>query len=762
MGAQSEIRAVLVLIGFTSVIAQIVLMRELIVVFSGNEISLGLMLASWLLWTALGSSIAARRPVRHPRRLVAALEILVAGALPSAIVAARASKGAFQSVPGEILGPGAMLLISVSVLSFFCLFSGGLFAAGSRLLAAEMRAATAEATGAVYLIEALGSGAGGLLASLVLIRYFTAVEIALFLSLLNLLAAAAIAITRTGYRRATMAAVIASFVLIIFPVASRRLEAASLARLWRGFHLIASRNSVYGNLAVVETEGSRSAFENGLTSFTVPDASAAEEAVHYALLEHPSPKSLLLIGGGINGSITEALKHTGLGRLDYVELDPSIIGLARSYFPAQWSRLAADRRVHVHNVDGRLFLRTANCKYDTIIVNLSDPQTAQLNRFYTLEFFREAAGKLAPGGVFSFRLTAAENYISPELAEFLRCVNKTLHEVFSDVVTIPGEAVHFFAARQRGILVADAERLVERLRSRGIQTTYVREYYIPFRMMPDRMADLESQIRPRPETAINRDFTPVAYYFDVALWSARFSSSYRRLFAWLAQVRFGVLAGATLGLLAISAATVRFSKKARSRTSAGSCVALMGFTMIGLEMLLLLAFQAIYGYVYHQLAIVIAAFMAGMALGSWWSMRTAPAGTSGLRSLARIQAMAAAAPLILYALFRLLAFIETPLGLFAASQVVFPVLALCCGSLGGYQFPLASRIFFGARETQARGPGILYAIDLAGACLGALLISAYLIPVFGFLKTATLMAMLNLAPAMWARLWVSEHEAPPE
>ena len=51
------VRPVLVLIGFTAAIAQIVLMRELMVVFYGNEISLGLMLGSWLFWTAVGLSL---------------------------------------------------------------------------------------------------------------------------------------------------------------------------------------------------------------------------------------------------------------------------------------------------------------------------------------------------------------------------------------------------------------------------------------------------------------------------------------------------------------------------------------------------------------------------------------------------------------------------------------------------------------------------------------------------------------------------------
>jgi spermidine synthase len=760
------VQAVLLLIGFTAVIAQIVLMRELIVVFSGNEISLGLMLASWLVWTAVGSSVFGRSGarLRNLRRLVASLETLVALALPATIMAARASKGLFQSLPGEILGPGAMFLISLAVLSFFCVLSGWLFAAGSRLFAEDVNTPMAESTGTVYLLEAIGSGVGGILASLLLIRYFTSLEIALFLSLLNLLAAVTMTLPSTVHRSAIAAALLGVFASLIIPAGSEKLEAISLAWLWRGFHLVATRNSVYGNLAVVETEGSRSTFENGRVIFNVPDPAAAEEAVHYALLEHPSPKNVLLIGGGVNGSIREALKHPSLQRLDYVELDPAIIELARQYFPKEWAPIAADPRVHVYNLDGRPFLKTANFRYDVIIVNLPDPQTAQLNRFYTLEFFQEAAQKLARGGILSFQLTASENYISPELSEFLRCVNKTLREVFPDVTAIPGDTVHFFASNQAG-LVTDPQDLLARLRSRRIQTSYVREYYVPFRMMPDRMADLESHIRPQSDTRINRDFAPVAYYFDAALWSARFSGSYRRLFRSVAHVSFGGLAGGIVALAALAVvAGWRSPPRHRRQTSAGLSVAAMGFTLIGLEMLILLAFQAIYGYVYHQLAIVIAGFMVGTAVGSWWTLRRAaiggPVNRRDMRSLALLQALAALSPLVLYLLFRLLALIQNPGGLFLASQIVFPILALCCGLLGGLQFPLASRIFFGSRQ-RTRGPGTLYAIDLVGSCAAAAVFSVYLIPVFGFLKTAVLTAIVNLAPAVLASLPVSESESGP-
>ena len=225
------IRAVLVLIGFTAVVAQIVLMRELIVIFYGNEVSLGLMLASWLFWAAVGSSLLGRlvARLRPARRLVAGLEVLIAAAFPVTIWAARASRWVFQSLPGEILGPGPMLAVSFLVLSAFCALSGWLFAAGIRLYAEEAGASTARATGVVYLLEAAGSGVGGILASLVLIRYLSPFEIASLVGLLNLLAAAGLVIRARAMRRIVTAALLIGAVLCF--AASRRVEAVSLSYL---------------------------------------------------------------------------------------------------------------------------------------------------------------------------------------------------------------------------------------------------------------------------------------------------------------------------------------------------------------------------------------------------------------------------------------------------------------------------------------------------------------------------------------------------
>src|SRR5690349_17242921 len=101
------LRPALVLIGLTAIVAQIVLMRELLVVFCGNEVSLGIILASWLLWTAFGSSVLGRwaARTRNPRRLMVLLQSLFGVIFPVTILAVRASKSVFQTTPGEILGP---------------------------------------------------------------------------------------------------------------------------------------------------------------------------------------------------------------------------------------------------------------------------------------------------------------------------------------------------------------------------------------------------------------------------------------------------------------------------------------------------------------------------------------------------------------------------------------------------------------------------------------------------------------------------------
>jgi spermidine synthase len=749
------VRAALAVCGFTAVIGQIVLMRELIQVFNGNEIALGILLATWLLWTAAGSALTsalAQAPIASPSRArlaVAALECLLAASLPATIWALRCSKTFFQTVPGELVGPVPMLLTSLVCLSVFCAASGALFVAAVRMIAAELDLSARAAASAAYLLEAAGSALGGVLASVVLVRFLDAFQIAAIVGLLNVFVAAAL-LFRMKRPQATLLAVataLAAVPLLIW--VAPQCDAAARARLWRGFHVVADHNSIYGNLTVTETGAIRSLYENGFILANAPDPAAAEEAVDYALLEHAAPRRVLLIGGGVNGGVAEALKHPTVESLDYVELDPALIAMAQQHFPAQTEVFRTDPRVHLHLLDGRRFLAETKEKFDVIIVDVPDPQTAQLNRFYTVEFFRLARAHLAPDGLLATQLRSSEETISPDLAEFLRSIRRTLGEVFPYQAAIPGETIHFFAAAQAGVLTRDPQLLVARLRQRKLNTQYVREYFIPYRMMPDRMDQVETNLAPLPSTPVNRDFAPIAYEFDVVLWSAQFRSSYTTWFRAAEHLDFAKVAGvlAIVLLLGVVLIALLPGRERRERATAGASVAATGFTLMALQIFLFLGFQAVYGYVYTELAILIGLFMAGIALGSWLGMRRETANRSWILAAAQLL-LALAAPALLLAVGAIGGF-SSRTATWLAAQIVFPALAALAGLLGGFQFITAAGIFLRGRGQDA-GFGLLYAIDLLGGCVGALALSTFLIPVFGFWRTAWLVVAINMAAMLLA------------
>jgi spermidine synthase len=760
------VKAALALVGFSAVIGQIVLMRELIVVFDGNEISLGVVLATWLFWTAAGSFLGSKfvPSAERSRRLVAGLECFLGLTLPPTIWILRASKTFFQRVPGELVGPVPMLLTSLVCLSVFCAFSGGLFVATSRLYQQASGVSGRIATSTAYLMEAVGSALGGVMASLVLLHFLESFQIAMVVAVVNFCMATILLLG--GEQKRVLAAVLVGILggCALFVYIAPLLQVYSERRLWRNFHVLGSRDSIYGNLTVIETGNIRSLYDNGVMIGNAPDENAAEEAVHYALLEHPAPRQILVIGGGVSGSIAQALKHPSLQRLDYIELDPALIVLLGQFFSAQWTASISDPRVHIHYADGRHYLKTVAHTFDVIILDVPDPQTAQLNRFYTAEFFRSARDHLAAGGVLALQLRSSEDYLSLNLAAFLRCIHHTLRQVFPYVAILPGETIHFFAAMQPDALTDNPQMLIERMRNRHLETQYVREYFIPFRMMPDRMAQVRELLRPLPTTPVNRDFEPIAYYFDVVLWSAQFNSGYSRLFENAGRIDFAHMLAAVLVISLIASLAIAYlpgDRRTRPRASAAFCVAATGFTLMTLQMFVLLAFQSVYGYVYHQLAILIAMFMAGVAFGNWMGLRRIRSGRGlPLRALAGTQFFLAFSAVALMFLISLLSRISNANAALLTAQLIFPALAALAGMLGGYQFPIATEIYF--RDIgQPRHLGTLYAIDLLGGCVGALFLSGYLIPVFGFWKTAWLSAAVNLAPALLAARVSLEGKASP-
>ena len=734
----------IILTGFTAMASQIIYVRELLVVFYGNELSISFILAGWLISGALGSAVFGRFAdrIRYNIQAFSSCQIILGLLLMAGIVAVKFIKIFLGVNPGEIVGLFPIIVTSLAILAPICILMGFMFSLACRVQSGIgigtrndfQRSEDARGIGSVYILEAIGSIIGGAITSFMLIKLLDALHIAAILTALNFFAA--FLLSRRSLSKAAygLFSIPLSLLVIIVALWSfgglKTIERYSLKKEWQGYEVLDAKNSIYGNILITKRGEDYSLFNNGLRLYTIPDKYSSEEAVHLALLEHQDPKRVLLIGGGIGGLIEEILKHR-VERVDYLELDPSIIEISVKNLPESYYKALKDPRVSIKNVDGRFFVKNARELYDCVIIHTGDPYTAEGNRYYTAEFFNEVKKALKEGGLISFGLTSSESYISKSLAEFLRSIYATLRSVFNEVFVIPGETAYFLASDSAGGLTYDHKILEGRTLARGLDTQYVRDYYLFSKLSPEKIAYSEKIIKNAEGAVINHDSRPVAYYYGLIFWTTLFRDS---VFSNTLRSVTEPVIWRSIGIFMILLAVISIMHGRSFKRSALVAVMTGGFSSMAFQLLILLTFQTMYGYLFYKLGIILTAFMAGLALGAILVIKVMPETKRDRMFLIAVQGDFILFSILLGVIFS--RFCPDPF---------FPVLSVIAGSIGGAQFAIANKILLGRKRDVGRVGGLSYGIDLFGSFFGALLTGIFLIPILGIPKTCFVVALINVA-----------------
>jgi len=772
--------AFLVASGFCAGIAQVLLIRELLIACYGNEISLGLTLAAWLLCSAMGALWAGRRGERQvsdggaaeERRrnggetagtvvrlvwLAAAFPVVVCAAVVfvrayptlAAVVPMRLSEVFSQSAqldrfftvylaaqPGEMLGPLHLVLISFGASALPSFTDGALFAVGLQRYQ-QVVGGDASAPGRAYALDAIGHLGGG-----VLLGWAAAMATNVFV----VAAGAGIVVWAAGAWLARVAAVrcrVAVWVglgaVILCGAGAGQLQARSFALRWQGREIVDQVSSPFGHTAVARQGDEGVVFyENGVPSGVSPALPSVEELVQFALLQTPRPARVLLIGGGATGGVREVLKHRP-EHVDYAELDPRLLQLARRWVTGPDQAALADRRVSCLSVDGRLVVKQAaagsRARYDAIILLLPDPSTAMLNRYYTREWYEEARAALASTGVLAWEMSSSRHYFSPALLRFNASVLSAA-SVFPRRALMPGEDTLAVVVGGNGArLTEDAAVVLERLRSRGVDAPYF-SAMVSDRLDPFNARFILDELKEAPPTPENRDLRPIGYLYNQAVWVGFYAPDVEGLYVQAAQLRLGHLAlpaGAAFVLLALVGAV-----RAGRRVYVPLAVVVTGAMGMVLELVLLLAFQAFFGYVYHQVGVIIGAFMIGLSVGamaaSRWLESAAPGAAS--RALAAAQLLMGLMALALPWVLRYVPSVgpESVVSGWVC-HLAFPLLTAVVGLAVGIQFPLATNAVEGGSVAGGCLAATLYAADLVGASLGATFAGTLLVPVLGVQDT---------------------------
>jgi spermidine synthase len=678
------VRAVVVATGIASVAVQLVLVREYLAQFRGNEIVIALIFFCWLVFGGIGT-VAAKgleaRGLPASPDILALLSCLLAMLSVGQVLAIRCVRD-LVFIHGASVGFTPTVGFVATTIFPYALLVG--FVLPYSLMVARQRSAGYPGNW-MYMADNAGDVAGAALFSFALVYWLAPFQILLVVHLPLL--ASLWRLETASHRRIAAAAVAAILALAAGAAFEGRLLPA---REGRRVYYAESR---YGRIEVVESDGQTSLFSDGVPTLSSQDPALAEEIVHFPLAQLDRPRRLLLVSA-VGGMMAEVAKYRP-ARVDYVELDPLAARLQIDY-----GLVAPIAGLTVVAQDARTFLADTTTRYDAILVSLPEPETFQGNRTFTAGFFAQAKNHLAPGGVFSFGIDGVANYISDTRRQKLSSLANTAHAFFDHVMLMPGRRL-LFVCSDRPVR-ADIPMLLE---EKGIETRHIRRYFAG-----DLTDQRIGQINAAVDAGIgqNLDLSPRLMRFAFVDWFARHGES-----------PYGaalVLAAAALAYL------LRISRPQWVLLTTG-CI------NIGAEMVAIFTFQAFYGYIYLQLGVLVTVFLAGLLPGAWVGGRFA-----GNRRRALMTA-----DLLLFLLLLLFSLI-----LVAARQTM-PAVAIysfglavsfCCG----FQFPLALLLSGGSAAAAAQS----FSADLVGAAIGVLLVSLVLIPFLGLLWATLCLAGIKL------------------
>jgi spermidine synthase len=152
-----------------------------------------------------------------------------------------------------------------------------------------------------------------------------------------------------------------------------------------------------------------------------------EMLVHPALLSHPNPRRVAVIGGGDGGAVREILKHPSVEEIIWVEIDGAVVEASREFFPTVSEQALSDRRVKLNVAPGEDILPQYDDYFDVLIVDSTDPIGPAVPLFEA-PFFRMCQKSLKADGIYVTQC-GTPLYFPDEI----HSVSQQLRQVFEQV-----------------------------------------------------------------------------------------------------------------------------------------------------------------------------------------------------------------------------------------------------------------------------------------------------------------------------------------
>jgi spermidine synthase len=675
--------------GISSVTTQLLTIREFLSQFQGNEITISLVLFCWLLLTGLGSLAA--KVVRRSSLGSYTLLIMIIAMAP--LVQMLLIRGFREILFTHGISPGfypIFLYIMLTIMPY-CLLTGFILPYALKVLHDAHNDFT---SGDLYLTDSIGDITGGVLFSFVLVYWLRPFPTIAVTSCL-LIVVALLLLSKSGKRLALITALVICSVFYYYSTNSL-FERLTLSNQYGD--VVRYVESPYGRIVISKEETQHTIWESGVPLYSGSNIISSEEKIHYPLCQLDRAENVLLVSGGLGETMTEVAKY-GPAQVDYVELDPYLTDAALSA-----GIIKKAPSLEIKNTDGRRYVKTTRRSYDAIIIDLPDPDTFQINRFFTSEFFSLAKKRLKKGGILSMGIEYSPNYISDIRKKKLSTLYNTARLHFKNVMILPGEEAY--------LLMRDGELWTDipaRLKLKSIRTSYVEGFYYG-NVTEERIKKLE-YILDRNEYA-NTDFEPRLMNIVFQEWFMKHGTSPKYFL---------------LVVLVLTCIYLIFMRREEYILFS------TGLATMGVEMLIIFAFQVIYGYIYLKIGAIVTAFLLGLLPGALMG------NFSKSKDVRKLFVSEMLLLFLLMIFFLWVSYFKSELHPMYFLAYCFLFSLLC-----GFQFPVAAGII-GERSSPAAG---CLAADLCGASVGTLVTGTILIPLWGIRFAVIFLILVKISSSV--------------
>lgn len=737
--------------GLLSTAAQMLVLREAMNVAPENELTFGAVIGVWVLLVALGGLIG-RAAGKWPALFPALGTILFVAGTAASVAFLRIAPLFGDRLAGELFPLLGFIALAVPAL-FPVAFGIGLYFP-SQIAGSVTRDDIGAGAGIAWGCEAAGSVAAGVALSAFLFGNVNPFALVGGFGFLFCLANVYAAVARPARIAAGFCGLACLLLLVFSAQVDRFLAAQVFARSVASAGSVAVRETKLQRIVVAGDDRQRDIYRNGEYVFSVPsldDALHPARLVHIALLEHPSPRRVL-IAGPLRQAVADEAARYAPERIDYVLSDPEFAAVLDGVYRAAGAPPAQGGAARIVFGDVRRRMRGHPGEYDALFVMQSSS-----NRLRTVDFFADAKTALAPGGVGVFVFDGPGNFMDPVVERKLGSAIHGASAVFDDIRLLSGPVTLLIVAKAGGStrLSGDLSVLAERMRVRNPGPGLMgHEYFVPnFRGTldadPARLTSRDG--RGWDAFPANTDFRPIGVVLGLSEFDRASTREFSRVFDFLLGVNtwdvFLVL-GIVWVCVFLAAGMTGDLRRGR-RIAIGWSVCVSGFAAMAGMVSFSYVFESFFGTLYRIAGLLVAVYMAGLAVGATLARAVVRKNLPPPTVLELTKFFLCVLAVLSPGCFSLLRDIADPL---MQGGLLFTWVFAYAFVLG-FEYPFHNRAYAECSDATSAGvSGWIFFADNAGAFCGALLAGIVLVPLLGIDRSFMLLAAAGLTALLTFRL----------